>query len=256
MTLARIAHPQRMTLRRQTRMLILWVCVAGFATSALLLHRYSVQSMAIRYMAVAGVMYVLGWVVGAYACLRWWVARPPSDADYPVEALPDDAALYREQVVDRRDHWLSISRWWNCSHNDDDTHDSNRTLVGAFFGWIFQLLIGLILSILATLVGLVFGYLPIVLAEALAGFLALLVVKFVIGGRAMAHYSAEPILSGYWQYVLGKTGLAGLACMAVAAGTGYLLEVNNPAATDLLDVILPSILAELPPYLRTFLPAL
>ena len=255
-TLARIAHPQRITLRRQAGMLLLWACVVGFATSALLLHRYSVQSMAIRYMAVAGVMYFLGFVVGAYACLRWWVAMPPSDAHYPAEALPDDAALYREQVVARRDHWLSISRWWHCSHdNDDDTYDSNRSLLGTFFGWLFQLLIGFILSVLATLMGLVFGYLPIVLAEALAGFLAVLLLKFVIGGRALAHYATAPILRGYWQFVLGKTGLAGLACMAVAAGAGYWLEVNNPTATDLIDVILPPILAELPPYVRMLLPS-
>jgi hypothetical protein len=67
MTLALLAPPVHKVLRRQARMLVLWACVAGLATSALLLHRYAVHSMAIRYAASTAAMYFLGCVVGAYS---------------------------------------------------------------------------------------------------------------------------------------------------------------------------------------------
>jgi hypothetical protein len=261
MSLALVATPERLTLRRQARFLILWTCFAGLACSALLLHRYAVHSMAIRYAASATAMYFLGWVVGAYACLRWWGAKTPSDANFPQEALPGDAALYHQQVIDQRAHWFSISRWWNLGQDDDDDDDDeverNRSLLGRLLGWIFQLVIGFVFSIVATLVGLVFGYLPIVVAEALAGFLAVLVVKFVIASRAMVHYSAEPMLSGYWLFAIEKTGPAAVGCIAAAGAAGYWLEVSHPAAADLLDIVLPAnlpaILADLHTYLPSFL---
>ena len=220
MSLAFVANPQRPTLRWQARMLILGACVTGLACSALLLHRYAVHSMAIRYAASAAAMYAGGCLVGAYTCLRWWGAQTPSDIHFPQEALPGDDAFFRQQVMDRRDHWFSISRWWNRDQddNDDESEDRNQSLLGTLLGWIFQIVIGLIFSILATIVGLLFGYLPIVFAEALAGFLGLLVLKFVLGSRGVAHAAAVPMLDGYWQFALGKTGLAGLACIAAGCG--------------------------------------
>ena len=259
MSLALVATPQRVTLRWQTHVLALWACVVGLACSALLLHMYSVHSMAIRYAASAAAMYLLGCVGGAYACLCWWGAKTPSDTNFPLEALPGDAAFYRQQVIDERAHWFSISRWWNVG-NHHDTDERARPILEAIFVWVFQVLVGLIFSILATLVGLIFGYLPLVIAEALAGFLALLVVKFVIGSRAKVHYAAEPMLRGYWQFAIEKTGLVALGCIAAAGAAGYWLEVSHPAATDLFDVILPAnlhpVLAELPTHLPSFLAGL
>lgn len=257
MSLALVATPQRITLRWQARMLILWAGITGLACSVLLLHRYAVHAMAIRYAACAAAMYFFGWVLGAYACLRWWGGKSPSDTHFPEAASPGDVTAYRQQVIDRREHWFSISRWWNLGQDDDNDEGPRRSLLEAFFVWIFQLVVGLVLSIVATLVGLVFGYLPILVAEALAGFLALLVVTFVIGSRAMAHESPAPVLSGYLTFTLRKTGLAGLACIAAAGVVGHWLDVSYPEATDLLDVILPSnflaSLAELPVYLPSFL---
>jgi hypothetical protein len=125
----------------------------------------------------------------------------------------------------------------------------------AIFVWIFQMVIGLILSIFATLAGLIFGYLPIVIAEALAGLLGLLVVRFVIARRVMAHYSAEPMLSGYWQFAIEKIGLAALGCIAAAGAVGYWLEMSHPAATDLLDIVLPANLPAIFADLQTYLPS-
>ena len=267
MSLAVIARPQHRTLRRQTRLLMLWACVVGLATSALLLHRYAVQSMAMRYAVSACAMYFAGFMAGGYAYLRWWAAQTPTDAHFPAAAQPSDVDLYREEVANRRDHWFSISRWWNRGDDDsvrDDAERRKQTLLERFLTWILELFIGLILSILATLAGLVFGYLPLLLAEALAGFLAVVVVKFVVESQAMPHFWAAPELGGYWQFVVGKTGTLALFGIAVAGAAGYWLEVSNPAATDLVDVMLPHILAYLPssfpsdllPFLASYLPTI
>jgi hypothetical protein len=240
---------------------MLWAGALGLGTSALLLHRYAVQSMAIRYAVSASAMYVAGFMVGGYAYLRWWASQAPTDAHFPAEATPGDVGLYREQAADRRDHWLNISRWWrrdDDDYDDDYREDAERrkyTFMEHLLAWILKLFLGLIFSIVATLVGLVFGYLPILMLEALAGVLALVVVKFVVAGQAAPQYWAAPELGDYWQFVVGKTGAVAVVGIALAGAAGYWLEVNNPAATDLVDVVLPRVLAYLPSSFPSDLPA-
>ena len=256
MSLATIAQAHRSVLRWQTRMLVLWACVAGLATSALLLHRYAVHSMAVRYAASAAAMYLGGFLAGGYCCLRWWAAKPPTDAHFPTAAPDDDVGSYQEAAVAQRDYWFDITRWWSRGSDDDDDDDGRKfTLLERFLGWVLKLLIGLLLSVVATLAGLLLVYLPLVLAEALAGLLAVVVLRFVVSAQAMPQYGATPELSAYWQFVVSKTGLAAVACVAVAGAAGYWLEVNNPAATDLVDVVLPRILAYLPSSFPSDVPA-
>ena len=247
MALEVIAQPLRKVVRRQTAWLLAWACAVGFVSTMLLLHRYGVQSMGTRYAASACAMYLLGWIAGGYVYLRWWTAREPDDASFPVAALPDDIARYREACAERRDRWLSVSRWWD---DDDDSNDTrwsrDSTAWERFWNWIFGLVIKLVLSIVLTVLGLVLGFLPLLVFDAMAGVLASVVVQFGATARAVPDIGAAPELGGYWPFVIAKTGLAALVLIAVAGAAGYWLEQRNPGATDLADILLQWLLAYVP----------
>lgn len=89
---------------------------------------------------------------------------------------------------------------------------------------------------LAAFTLLALGYFPLFATEALAGFLAEVVLEFVIGAVIARRVLAPRSLDDYWEVMLRKTGLAGLALVIAAAFVGWLLQTLQPEAITLLQV--------------------
>jgi hypothetical protein len=90
--------------------------------------------------------------------------------------------------------------------------------------------------VLAALAVLVLGYFPIFATEALAGFLAEVVLEFVIGAVIARRVLKPRSLDDYWVVMLRKTWLAGLAWVVGAGATGWLLQTLQPEALTVFQV--------------------
>ena len=94
----------------------------------------------------------------------------------------------------------------------------------------------LVLVMLAALALLALGHFPLLATEALAGFLAEVVLEFVIGAVIARRVLKPRSLDDYWVVMLRKTGLAGLALVIAAGFTGWLLQTLQPEAATLFQV--------------------
>ena len=96
-----------------------------------------------------------------------------------------------------------------------------------------------VVGILILLVALLFfaGYLPMLATDAFAGYLAEVVLEFVIGAFVMRRILKPRSLDDYWRVMIRKTWLAGLLVVVVFGSLGYALQQANPAAKTLLQAL-------------------
>ncbi len=222
MSIGKIAPARRSRLRLHGWLLLLWAASVGLLTSVLLLHVFHVQSMAIRYAIGAAIVYLLGFVFTGWWYAKWMNGQKAQKvADLPVHATLQEQLEYdqEQEAIRKRFNWLDFL---NVGGGDDP--------IGLILNFI-------VFAALALFVLLLVPYLPMLATEALAGYLAEIVLEFVIGGFVMRHILKPKSLDDYWSFVVGKTWLAGLCLVVVSGVSGYVLQQFDPTARTLLQLI-------------------
>jgi hypothetical protein len=218
--IGKIDPRDRDTLRLHGWLLMLWVCGVGFCANALMLYELHVHSMGIRYSVGAGSMYFLGFVFGGWWYLRRWKQVGP-DISLPQHAKPDDQLAYDEEQkeIEKKFSWMG-----------DLTGFGGDDPISAIIGLIF---------LLACAVGLLvlLWYVPMLVTDSLAGFLAEIVLEFVIG-MIIYRRTLKPRESDeYLGFVMKRTWAFGLLLAAMCGGAGYGLQSLHPQANTLFEVL-------------------
>ena len=223
MSIAHIAARSRGILRLHGWLLMAWAASVGLASSAVLLHGVGVHSLAVRYAVGAGAIYFLGFVAGGWVYARWWNRSQEAARAELQHADAVDFLAYgqQEERIRKRFQWgdgVDLGGGWS---GDDP---------------LSAILAVLVLVMLAALALLALGHFPLLATEALAGFLAEVVLEFVIGAVIARRVLKPRSLDDYWVVMLRKTGLAGLALVIAAGFTGWLLQTLQPEAATLFQV--------------------
>lgn len=222
MSLAQISPKQRRQLRWHGFLLMLWVALIGLSFSALLLHVFHVHSMAWRYSLGAGAVYFVGFLWGGKWYARWWLQQARSDADFPKHASVSEVVAYDQERVGSRKKWLENLDWLpDFASAGDDIVSALLTLLG--------------LVVVVLLIAALAAYIPWLATDLLAGYLAEVVLEFVIGGIIMRRILKPKNLDHYLEHMLKKTWLAGVAMMLVFGAFGYLVQRHAPEAHTLLQ---------------------
>ena len=223
MAIAHIAARSRNILRLHGWLLMAWAAAVGLVTSATLLHVVSVYSLALRYAVGAGAIYFVGFIAGGWVYARWWnQSREAAHAAlHHADAADALAYFQQEERIRKRFQWgdgLDLGSGWG---GDDP--------LSAILAVLFFLM-------LAALAFLALGYFPLFATEALAGFLAEVVLEFVIGAVIARRVLAPRSLDDYWVVMLRKTWLAGLTLVVGAGLCGWALQRLEPNAMTLFQV--------------------
>ena len=223
MSIAHIAARSRGILRLHGWLLMAWAAVVGLASSAVLLHGVGVHSLAVRYAVGAGAIYFLGFVAGGWVYARWWNRSQDAARAELQHADAADFLAYaqQEERIRKRFQWgdgVDLGGGWS---GDDPL---SAILAVLFF------------VMLAALALLALGHFPLLATEALAGFLAEVVLEFVIGAVIARRVLKPRSLDDYWVVMLRKTWPAGLALVIAAGFTGWLLQTLQPEAATVFQV--------------------
>lgn len=200
-----------------------WAAAVGLASSAVLLHGVGVHSLAARYAVGAGAIYFLGFVAGGWVYARWWNRSQDAARAALQHADAADFLAYaqQEERIRKRFQWgdgVDLGGGWS---GDDP---------------LSAILALLVFVMLAALALLALGHFPLLATEMLAGFLAEVVLEFVIGAVIARQVLKPRSLDDYWVVMLRKTWLAGLALVIAAGFTGWLLQTLQPEAATLFQV--------------------
>ena len=222
MSIGKIAPPSRGLLRLHGWLLAIWASSVGILTSAVLLRVFNIHSMAVRYSIGAGAVYFLGFVLAGWWYARWWNLRKTE----PSKELPAHATVQEQLEYDQEQEKIQK----NIEFPD--------FLSGASGDDPLSFLLAVV-GILILLVALLFfaGYLPMLATDAFAGYLAEVVLEFVIGAFVMRRILKPRSLDDYWRVMIRKTWLAGLLVVVVFGSLGYALQQANPAAKTLLQAL-------------------
>ena len=223
MSIAHIAARSRGILRLHGWLLMAWAAVVGLASSAVLLHGVGVHSLAVRYAVGAGAIYFLGFVAGGWVYARWWNRSQDAARAELQHADAADFLAYaqQEERIRKRFQWgdgVDLGGGWS---GDDP---------------LSAILAVLVFVVLAALALLALGHFPLLATEALAGFLAEVVLEFVIGAVIARQVLKPRSLDDYWVVMLRKTWPAGLALVIAAGLTGWLLQTLQPEAATVFQV--------------------
>lgn len=203
-------------------LLMAWAGGVGLATSAVMLHLFQVHSMAIRYAVGAGTVYFLGFVWGGWWYAKWWNTQRHVATELPQHASVDDQVAYQEQEEAIRKKFSWFDGLGNLGGDWGD--DPLSAIIGIFVVLCAALFLLLLL-----------GYLPFMLTDLLAGYLAEIVLEFVIGGVLIRRILRPRALDDYWRFIVGKTWLFGLLMMLAFGAVGYTVQSVNPQAHTLLQ---------------------
>lgn len=222
MSLAHISPKQRRQLRWHGFLLMLWVALIGLSCSALLLHVFHVHSMVWRFSLGAGAVYFAGFLWGGKWYARWWLQQARTDAEFPKHASVSETLAY-QQAEDK-----SLRRLFDSVDFMPDISGFTDDPIGYLL-----LLLWLLALVFATM--LLAGFLPWLATDLLAGYLAEVVLEFVIGGIIMRRILKPQNLDHYLEHMLRKTWLAGATMMLVFGAFGYLVQRHAPDAHTLLQ---------------------
>jgi hypothetical protein len=218
MSLERIGDSDRNRLRAHGALLMIWSALVGSASSALLLHVFQVHSMALRYAVAAAAVYFLGFLGGA----RFYAASWPQGQERPLpaHASPEEQETYQQewhaQLIDpylklRPQGWLS---WIGDS----------------LTGYVFLfLMLGVIYFFLL--------YLPLLGVEVFTGYVAEVVLEFVIGASIVQKIMKPRALDKYWPVMVKKTWITGCLLVASAGAVGFLVQTLNPSAETIFQAL-------------------
>ncbi len=201
-----------------------WACAVGLICSAVLLHIFQVQSMAVRYAIGAGSVYFVGFVLGGWWYARWWNAQMQQTTERPQHASMDDQLEYQQEQEAIGKKFSALD--WVGDLGSGLGDDPLSAILAVF------VLIGVLL-----LAGLLLGYLPIIVTDVLAGYLAEIVLEFVIGAVLVRRVLKPRALDGYWAFMLHKTWLWGVFMTVVFGVFGFAVQRAFPDAVTLLQAI-------------------
>jgi hypothetical protein len=198
-----------------------WALSIGLCVSWLLLSVLGVGSMAIRYASSAAAIYFLGFVWGGWRYLLWWNSQARFPANFLDHATPQEELAYQQEVDEVRKKFKWMERWVDFGGLGDDPLSA---VLGIFM---------LVVSVIALAV--IVGYLPYLMTEALAAYLAEVVLEFVLGAMVLRHVLKPRAAHEYWRFMFKRTWLAGLLLIAIAAGLGWIIQDVNPEAKTLFQ---------------------
>jgi hypothetical protein len=220
MSLERIGDSDRNRLRVHGALLLLWSRLVGSASSALLLHVFQVHPMALRYAVGAAAVYFLGFLGGARFYAASWRQGQERPRPLPAHASLEEQKAYQQewhaQLIDlylklRPQGWLS----W----------------IGDFLtGYVFLfLMLGVIYFFLL--------YLPLLGVEVFTGYVAEVVLEFVIGASIVQKIMKPRALDDYWTVMVKKTWITGCLLVAAAGGVGFLIQYWKPGAETVFQAL-------------------
>lgn len=194
-----------------------------------MLHILGIHSMAQRYAIGAGAVYFLGFVVGGWWYARWWNAQRQCASEMPMHATPEDQLKYQQEDEGIRKkfskfQWMGDGLDIGVESGDDPLSALIGIVVLIFFG-VFILLFLLMFL----------GYLPYFATDLLAGYLAEILLEFVIGGLLVRRVLLPRSLDSYWRYVVKKTWLYGAFTVTVFGAVGHVIQQLRPDALTLLQ---------------------
>lgn len=223
MSLANIDPRQRGLLRLHGWLLMGWACAVGLGASALMLHVFQLHSMAVRYTIGAGAVYFLGFVWGGWWYAKWWNGQRQLAVTVPQHASATDQVAYHQgQEAIRKKFSFFDGLDWGIGGGDDP----------------LSALIAIIVLILGVAFILLFlGYLPLLATDLFAGYMAEIVLEFVIGGLLVRRILKPRPLDDYWSFMVKKTWMAGFLLMLVFGVVGYVVQSANPDAVTLLQLL-------------------
>lgn len=218
MSLEFIGDSDRNRLRVHRALLMVWSALVGSASSAVLLYVFRVHSMALRYAVAAAAVYFLGFLGGARFYAASW--RQGEEGPRPAHASPEEQNAYRQewhaQLINpylklRPRGWV----WW-----------IGDFLTGYFF---LFLMLGLIYFLLI--------YLPLLGVEVFTGYVAEVVVEFVIGASIIQKIMKPRALDEYWPVMVKKTWITGCLLVAAAGAAGFLIQYWRPGAETVFQAL-------------------
>ena len=228
MSLERIAGPDRNRLRLHGVLLLLWSALLGVASSAMLLRVFEVHSMAIRYAVGAAVIYFLGFLGGGWCYAAWWNQRQGRVSSLLVHASPEEQASYQElRALLRKPFVNPLPKG-----------------VGRFletFDYIFLEHFGFVLflayALIVTLIYFSLIYFPVIGIETMGGYLAELVLDFVVGASIIQRIVKPRALDDYWPVMVKKTWITGCLLVAAAGATGFVIQYWKPGAETVFQAL-------------------
>lgn len=228
MSLERIAGPDRNRLRLHGALLLLWSVLVGIASSAVLLHIFQVHSMAVRYAVGAAAMYFLGFLGGGWCYAAWWnqsreraslLAMPASQEEQV--SYQELRALLRKPLVNPFPNGLK----WFLEILDYVFLDR----VGFLLFLAYALIVALIYLFLI--------YFPVIGVETFAGYLAEVVLEFVIGASVVQKILKPRALDEYWPVMVKKTWITGCLLVAASGAAGFLIQYWYPGAETVFQAL-------------------
>ncbi|MGA0572989.1 hypothetical protein ACO2Q9_19910 [Variovorax sp. VNK109] len=215
MSLGKIAPMHRSVVRWHGWLLAAWVFAVGWLASWALL-RLGVESPMWRWPLAMLVMYGLGFIGGCYFYVRWQqdaaqTGQAPARADRADEEDYDE----EDRTKKRRMEWLADA--------------VNLGSLAELFPPLLIVVAPLIVVALILLVVM----LPWLVSEMLAGFLAELILEFVIGAAVMRRVLRPRPLDDSPSAVAARTWWLGLLAVVIAAGLGYAAHRLAPEAVTL-----------------------
>jgi len=232
MSLERIAVPGRNRLRLHATLLLLWSVLVGIASSAVLLHLFQVYSMAVRYAVGAAAMHFLGFLGGGWCYAAWWNQSRERAGLLATHASQEEQvsyqelrALLRKPLVNPLPNGL---KWFL-----------------EIFDYVLLERVGLVLflayALIVTLIYLFLIYLPVIGVETFAGYLAEVVLEFVIGASIVRKILKPRALDEYWPVMVKKTWITGCLLVAAAGATGFLIQHLHPGAETIFQALAQSV---------------
>lgn len=200
----------------------MWAASIGLITSALLLHVFRVHSMAVRYALGAAAVYFVGFVLAGWWYAKWWNSRKNhAVGEVPVHATADEQIEYDQRQDAIRKKFEPLSSIGGGGGDDP------LSALLAVIGLIVLLVVFVCIA----------GYLPILATDALAGYLAEIVLEFVIGGLLLRRVLKPRSMDDYWGFAIRNTWLPGVFAVIVFGCVGYALQALNPEANTLLEAL-------------------
>jgi len=219
MSLEFIGDSDRNRLRVHGALLLIWSALVGSASSALLLHVFQVHSIAVRYCVGAAAVYFLGFLGGARCYAAWWNQKQEHVRPIITHASPEDQKSYRELRAQRWktffNHLFPLPYWLNLP----------------FFDWL--IFIALIVGSAFYLV----HYFPIVVVDTAAGYLAEVVLEFVIGASILHQILKPRALDEYWPVMVKRTWITGCLLIAAAGSLGFVIQHWKPGAETIFQAL-------------------
>lgn len=204
-------------------LLMAWALCVGVSSSAVLLHLFGVHSLALRYAFGAAAIYFVGFLGGGWVYAKLWNKQRGYSNDIPDHAKLEDVIAY-QQYEERMAKRFNKFEWLGWASFGDGADPLSVLLA---LVWVVIALVCLILFM---------GYIPFLATEFLAGFLAEVVLEFVIGAVIARRVLRPRNINAYWSVTLRGTWVVGVLLVTLSLMLGWGLQYLAPDAINIFQV--------------------